>query len=472
MSTGSDLPSLPTDDQPGGRRLSSDEQLATALLLQARALERSLADRGQAGSGKVLRSQELVSLLRRAERARAEQAEASARRERRLLRITYAALLAAVLGGGSAVWIAVEGRNDVGRERAGLAAQDRAAESRRLEEVVGAAVGQAVEERLASHEELERSLTEAERRALDARAEQRTTQQALEALKAEHVELAGSLATRAASEAALEAELAAARDSRLEQIGENARLVEKVLESDRQISELQAALAGLRGAAADGLARPAAPLVTGRTPGGALGLAARVGEALRTSGVAHVQVVEAVGPQEGSLTGVMLILSDDLGAQRVVEAARAELAADERGLHLLCSDLGGVADQTLSIALPDPDLAAWDALGLLLPPGYEERTAVVAALGVVVQPHGWSVSGLQDWDGETLWGLELRRPEPGGGESVVRATRATLSPVGPELFLAEGSITTRGDERPFYEGVYRIALPGSDYGRWLATVGP
>ena len=73
---------------------------------------------------------------------------------------------------------------------------------------------------------------------------------------------------------------------------------------------------------------------------------------------------------------------------------------------------------------------------------------------------------------ETRWGRELRRPEPGGGESVVRATRATLSPVGPELFLAEGSITTRGDERPFYEGVYRIALPGSDYGRWLATVGP
>jgi hypothetical protein len=90
----------------------------------------------------------------------------------------------------------------------------------------------------------------------------------------------------------------------------------------------------------------------------------------------------------------------------------------------------------------------------------------------VVGPHGWSVSSLQGWDGSTLLGLELSRPEPGGGERIVRAARASLSPVGPELVLEQGSIRTRGDERPFFGGTYRIALPGADYGSWLASVGP
>ena len=104
------------------------------------------------------------------------------------------------------------------------------------------------------------------------------------------------------------------------------------------------------------------------------------------------------------------------------------------------------------------------ALGLM-------NLAWMAALTAIVQPHGWSVSALQDWDGTTLVGLELRQREPHDGERIVRAARATLSPVGPELLLEEGDITTRGEVRPFYGGVYRIALPGADYGRWLAVVG-
>jgi hypothetical protein len=269
--------------------------------------------------------------------------------------------------------------------------------------------------------------------------------------------------------------LAAARDAKLTQIGESARLVEKVLERDRQLAELQATLGGLRETAAAGLARPVAPAVTRGPRDGTSGLAARVSEALLASGVVDVQVAEADGPRAGALFDLLLLVPDPLGGQRALQAPRAELASDGRGLQLLCPDArvaGAVAPGAYAIDLPDPDLPAWEALGLPLPQGYLQRASVAAALTLVVGPHGWSVSSLQGWDGSTLLGLELSRPEPGGGERIVRAARASLSPVGPELVLEQGSIRTRGDERPFFGGTYRIALPGADYGSWLASVGP
>lgn len=479
MSAADALPSLPDGDRPPGgpgARLSPDAQLATALLLQARALERSLA--GRSRPGPVLDSHEVAALLRRAERARAERAEAAARRERRLLLAAGACLLAAVLGTGGAVWIALDGPAD-GRvpadavatagpdaDPAAAAAADDDDGRHRIEAVVTAAVGRALDEGLASQRGVEQALTEAQHRAADA-------ERALHALRAEHGQLADTLAARDAAEQALCSELTSIRDDRLDQIGQNARLTEQVLERDRRIAKLQSALAELREAAAAGLARPAGTIVTRTASDGATSLAALVSEALRRSGAPAVQVAEAAGPRDGALVDLLLILDEHEGESRVVEAARARLASDGRGLQLLCSEAGapgGAAPGAFSIELPSPDLAAWQALGLPLPAGYLERSAVVAALALVVEPHGWSVGALQGWDGSALVGLELRRDEPGGGERLVRAARASLSPVGPELVLEDGSIAVRGDERPFYGGVHRIALPGSDYGCWLASV--
>jgi hypothetical protein len=201
-----------------------------------------------------------------------------------------------------------------------------------------------------------------------------------------------------------------------------------------------------------------------------------VSDALRRSGAGHVRVAEAAGPRDGALLDVLVVTVDDLGRQEIIEAPRAGLASDGRGLQLLCTDArvpGGDAPRTHAIELPAPDLSAWEALGLAVPDDYLRCRAVRAALASMVTPHGWSVTELHDWDGDTLHGLELRRAEPGDGtERVVRAARATVTPAGPELVLEEGTITTRGEERPFYGGSFRVALPGADFGAFLAAVGP
>jgi hypothetical protein len=476
VSDGDDLPNLPADELRAARRagpLSSEAQLATALLLQARALERSLAGRAQGAAGGALGVPELAALLRRAERSRAEQAEASARRERRLLAVAGAALLAALIGGGSALWIALDARG--GQVPPGLASMDdeREAERARISQAVAAAVDDALEQHASGRQALDRALAEADLRASSARAELDDSQAALLALTAEHEALGKALAESTATGEGLRRQLTAARDDRLDQIGEHARLVEQVLERDRQFEAIRASLASLRGAAEAVPARSDAPIVTRAPAGGGSGLATRVSAALRASGAGTVQVVETAGLAEGRLLGLLLIVAEPQGVQRVLEAASAGLASDGGGLQLVCTDArstDGGEPGPFAIELPAPDLQAWASLGLTLPPGYLERQAVEAALGLALQPHGWSVSVLQDWDGATLLGLELRRRDAPDDERVVRAAVATFSPVGPELVLEQGELTTRGETRPFYGGVYRIALPGADYGRWLSAV--
>ncbi|HTE05199.1 MAG TPA: hypothetical protein VK824_03305 [Planctomycetota bacterium] len=459
--------------------LSSEARLATALLLQAQALEgmrqahgdlqRRLDDGARDGSGARRTVDELQAALREVQegqRAALGQLARARRRASRRAALLAGALIVATLG---LAWVVQSSREQLGREiesvRAAAGAPAAAA----------AADGGGTEALL--REELRRAGAERD----DARAELARRSEALTAL---HAELAGrsELVVAAQAELAsaqrkqddLQQQLVKTRDDRNRQIGEAGRLREQVADRDRQLTQFAETMNGLRADLDARKAAPAGRIVTATGEPGALPV--RVTAALHGSGAESASVLESGPVADGALTDVLVLFAGAPGgSSRVVRAGRASLLV-EQGRALLrlehvVSPQGGQPAASEDIVLPALQADAWRALGLAVPAGFVPIPAIAAALGELLGPHGYRVVHLDSFDGVSLGGLELRQ-EDSRGELLrtLTAARAEVLPVGPELALQDGSIRVGDDVRPFFRGECRVPLPGADFGAWLASV--
>jgi len=160
---------------------------------------------------------------------------------------------------------------------------------------------------------------------------------------------------------------------------------------------------------------------------------------------------------------------------RVLAAARGSLLAVEGRAVLRLSEVRERDRQevlsSVDIELPDLDPEAWRALGVTPPAGFTPVPQVAAALDALLAPHGYTVVGLGSFDGVTLGDVVLRQEDSQGTVlRTLKAARAEVLPVGPELVLQSGTITIAGDERPFFQDECRVPLPGCDFGQWLAAI--
>jgi hypothetical protein len=432
--------------------LSSDGRLATALLLQAQALDgirqahaEMLRRLDDGGGGALRRSvEELHSTLENLEQMQRQTVSQLARARRRARRRTLllaASLLVAL--GGVAWFVHAELDGVLGDLRAGA---DRAG----LQESLATALERSHGERAG----LSTALTGTERTVATLREE---------------------LAAAEQSGEQLEAELHRTRDERNQHIGESTRLREQVLERDRRLEELTRSIGALR---EEQVVRAAAPdgriVATEGNPGS---LAVRATQALHGSGAAGAQVLEAVAVIDGALTGLLLRLAPATGdgAARVVTVERATLATDGGRAVLRLWGVRESDGQELraseDLELPALAPEAWLALGVLPPAGYTPVPRVMAALDALLAPHGARVVRLRSFDGALLGELEVRL-EDGQGVLLrtLKAASGEVLAVGPELVLRDGTITIEGDERPFFRGEFRLPLPGGDYGRWLSAI--
>jgi len=392
-----------------------------------------------------------------------------------------AALGVALLLAAATLWLVVDMRSSLRGEleawRA-TAEAERTSSEQRVGAAVGAAVDRAASDHAAAQAELESQLA-AERAQLESVTAERDGAVAdLAATAGETEALRGRVAELEESHARLETELAAAKDERLKLIGESARMLEQVLDRDRKLDVLNRSIGELH----DQGPASRAPSVVTSTRGE--GLAAKLSEALRRSGAAQAAILQARLGEDGVLHDVLARLTEDEQPPRVLAAERAALVAS---LGRAClrlegvsagpgADAGAVAGAELperfEIDLPSFDPAPWSALGLAVPPAFRAASKVTTALNGLLERFGWQLDALGGIDGEMLLGLELSQIETGGKVlRTLRAARGTLVG-GPELTLWEGAVTTNGDERPFFGGVFRLPLPGLDASAWGAALAP
>jgi hypothetical protein len=381
----------------------------------------------------------------------------------------------ALLLASATLWLVIDMRASM-REQ--LEAWRATAESERsaAEQRVGAAVGEAVDRAASDHAAVQAEV-EAQLAAVNAQLDSVTAERDgavadLAAAGGETEALRARVTELEAAQVQLESDLTAAKDERLKLIGESARLLEQVLDRDRKLDVLNRSIGELHD---QGVASHASSVVTS-TRGE--GLAARASEALRRGGAAQSSILQARLGQDGALHDVLARVTEDDQPPRVLSAERAVLvtALGHASLRLegvsATDDAGAAPPDIVDIDLPSYDPAPWTALGLVVPGPFRAASDVTAALNGLLQRFGWQLEALGGVDGETLLGLELSQVEAGGRVlRTLRAARGSLA-AGPELTLWEGAVTTNGDERPFFGGVFRLPLPGLDAAAWSAALVP
>jgi len=456
--------------EPPNRPARSEAQLAAALVMQAQALDgmrrahSELLARIDQGPERQALLAALQDLRDATERVQVEQARSARRQARSRRRLTWLAALLVVLSAGALL-------------AAGLSAVQ-------LGSSLPAARAELEESLSARHQEwstaLERSRAEqaAALSALGTRLDQDelALRERLDEATAGRDEARRELQLAREQAAALEqrqdelaADAARERDLRLGNLGETARLREQVLEGEQRLAELTRRLAELRPAP---VAAPAPAIVTTTATAGQL--ARQVTGALRTSGAPDVSVLELGAVHDGALHDLLVMLADPEGGPgRVLRVGRAGIVAENgvTGLRLLdTAAADGAPAPPEVVELPALDRAAWEVLGVVVPPGAVAVNRLAAALAALVEPHGWRVAALRGFDGQALFGLRLEQLDVNG--LVTRALRAEHAVVlpGPELELSRGTLTVAGDERPFYGDVYRLPLPGGDFSAWLVAV--
>ncbi len=465
---------------PGGLRhpellgLSSEARLATALLLQAQALDGlhrahvdvlSRLDDGPA----VAELRQGIDELRRDLVARL------AREQRRVRRRRLIGGVLAVLGIAVAAVVVIVDRQHLGAalDELRLAVAGGTPVPRaEIEDAVAVALQRASADQAAALGEIGRTL---DRSVSQARAEIDRLGAERDGLQRDVATARGEAQALRDSQARQEQDLAATRDERNRQIGENALLRQQLMDRDRRLDEVGVTLESVR---ADQAARAGPPTASISTsPTGQQGLPARASAALRASGAEETRVLEAGGVEGGELRDVVVARPGrDPAEPRLVTAASAALVSQGgRAFLRLRSAVTAGAEATEpadeDVELPALDADAWRALGLALPADLVPLPRVQDALGELLAPFGYRVTGLGSFDGQRFGGLELRQDAADGFPArTLRAAEGTLLPVGPELELHDGTIATGDDVRPFFHGVYRLPLPGADYGVWLARL--
>ncbi len=263
----------------------------------------------------------------------------------------------------------------------------------------------------------------------------------------------------------------ASRRTYNELVGRNARLLEQVLERDRRLDALGAKLAEL---AARGPERSS--VVESPEPG-QVPLAARFNEALRAAGAERITVVQVASVGLGGARDLLVRLEPLDGAAEalVIGVERAVLTSSEGRVSLALLGAREAADDQpfdLPVPLPEFDAPGWAALGLEIPAAGPPLSRVRQALAALVAPGGWSVASLGSFDGTQLADLELRQVDERG--QVLRslfAPRATVDATVQVLELHGGSVAVGGEVRPFYDGLYRLALHGADAAGWYQAIG-
>lgn len=383
--------------------------------------------------------------------------------------------LAVLLLGGAAVWIVIDLRSALQGQTSQLESWRTSAESERLaaEQRLGTAVADAVGREATAHAvaqaELQAQLLSAQSQVATLTSERDQALADLAQASSSEAALRERLTVLESGQTALSQELAASKDQHLRQVGESARLLDQVLERDRRLDLLNRSLADLRQQQVVAT-QPAAVVTVSRGEGPA----AQASEALRRSGAPQAVVLEARLGEDGVLHGVLARLTGDDQPARLISAESASLAfaSGRASLRLqgLSGDVGEAAD-VIDIDLPSFDSGAWVLAGLAVPSNFKAASAVSLALGALLDKQGWHLDALHGVDGATLLGIELSQQDANGQVlRTVRAPRAMLSP-GPELTLWNGTVTTGGDERGFFGGIFNLPLPGLDTAAWSAALG-
>ena len=450
--------------QPGSQ--PSDPALPAALLLHAQALEgmrRAHAellarlDHGAESKALVTALQELRDATERVGTAQARAARRLTRTRRRLTVVGLGLLLLAGTGAALVGWAARDARraDDASRDELRTAIADLSTRLDQSEaELQGRLDGATAEREAALHQLAD---TRRELDALTTRAGELQRQQ-------------DQLAAKAAHE----------HDQRLTEMGEAAHVRAQLIESEQRLAGLQAALAGVasaRGEAVPGErgpaeAGPAPAIVT--TASAMLNLARRATTVLHASGAPDVALVEVQSVSQGALAGLLVKFEDpDGGPARVLRAATGDIVVDRgrTGLRLLdVATADGQPAPVELVPLPTFDRAAWEALGVVVPADAASSSRLAKALGALLEPQGWHVAELRGWDAGTLVGLHLQQQDADGRVTrELRAERGVLGP-GEVLELSDGTLKVGADERPFYQNVYRLPLPGADLGVWRAAL--
>jgi hypothetical protein len=469
---------------------SSEARLATALLMQAQALEAmrreqsDLLKRIEGGPSRaaLVRSLgQVEAALKQVARLQQKARGQIARTRKRSTRLTGVLLFITLGLAGAVGWMAWTMQRELPESLSNMESRLEAAEASRgadIERAVSAAVAgatSATDDALAS---ITSRLDQEQQRLVGELAVLQgvndATKGALDEAHTENTDLRFQLDTLGASHAEMDLQLGEVRQERNRQIGENARLVEQVMDSERRLQELSETVAGLRAAQPPITPPPVASAIIASPPVVADGAAGRLTAALRSSGVLDLAVIEVGTISDGAMHDVLLRQVDAAGNEaRILQAGLAWIVI-EGGLARLRLDpvreQGAEQDAVIDVPLPALQAAVWRAEGVTVPGGFVPLPQVMTALDVLLSGQGWRITKLDSFDGDALGGLELVQEDENG--IVLRSIHADsgfVLPTGPELELRDGSIRIGGDERPFYRGVFLLPLPGSDYGGWLVA---
>ncbi len=496
---------LPTGDGGGGSlhpsdldALSSEARLATALVMQAQALEGMRSAQGD--------------LLRRLD---------GRRRIQRGVVLAFGAVLLAV--GGLGLWIehrlAQQGEAQLdgtqlaalleaqAREQAGARLASEAVWSQGLVDleeehrVALAALGDLLDTRLteerargsaALRDELA-AFTElsAERDGLLLRAS---------SLEADNARMSAQLEATAGEGGALRAEFEELEIRHQRMIGENTHLRTRLLTQDAELANLRETLLQVEAAVEERLSRPKAIVVA--EPGGS-GLADAANAALRAGGATDARIAEVGGLDAGGLLDLLVVRTDEFGLPiEVVRGRRADLttvggrtvlrvqripaevAAEAQAtqppttpalgaLGALEAALGIVAPiDVFDILLPAFDPAPWRALGLSVPE-VTPLSDLLIAFQEVIEPWGLRVVSAEGLIDDALLDVVVKEENDRGElQRTYRAARARLLAEGPELVLEVGTVTVNGEQRPFFRDTLHLALPGADLRPWRSALLP
>jgi len=468
---------------------SSEARLATALLMQAQALEgmrreqSDLLKRIEGGPSRaaLVRSLgQVEAALKQVARLQQKARGQISRTRRRSTRLT-ASLLILTLGLAGAVgWMAWTIQRDLPESLSTIESRLAAAEATRADDIERA-VSAAVAGVTSSHGEALASIASRldgeQQRMLGElsvlKGQNDTTRDALDESRTENAGLKSQLETLVASQAEMDSQLGEVRQERNRQIGESARLVSQVLEGEHRLQELSLTVADLR-LAQPAVVAPVASAIIASPASAPDGMAGRLTGALRSSGVSDLTVLEVGSISDGALHDLLLRQTFADGGEALVLQAGLARIVIERGIARLRLDpvreQGAEQDSVMDVPLPALQASAWRDAGVTVPGGFVPLPQVMSALDLLLTGAGWRATRLESFDGDVLGGLELvQEDENGNVRRSIRASSGFVLPTGPELELRDGSIRIGEDDRPFYRGVFLLPLPGSDYGGWLAA---
>ncbi|MGQ0553627.1 MAG: hypothetical protein ACT4PU_10450 [Planctomycetota bacterium] len=309
----------------------------------------------------------------------------------------------------------------------------------------------------------------------DQAAERARWQQELEAarraqqeLLQEQERLRGESLAAGSVAANLQEDLVVARAESARRLVENSRLLEQLLDRDRRLQALQEQVTSIA-------ERPennstGSILDSGHTS--ALGLVQSLAGLTRTAGAERFQLIEVGALHEGGLQNLVFRWAPDPeAAWQLLRAGTSalQISAGQMCLTLTAvSAADGASLPDVEVPLPNFAAASWSALGLAVPDRWTSLQRTRTALAALTQPAGYRVMRLEGWDGHELLGLELHQEDSAGQTlRILKAQRAEVLPMGPALELREGTVTSGGEERPFFKDLFRLQLPGGDFGAWL-----